>query len=143
MLEQRGFIDKMQALSRRLDEVGALLTDHEVIGQRAKFMALSKEHAELSPIVEAWRRYDKMQRDIAQARGMIDTETDPELREMAREDLAQLMARLTAETNTITIWVEHDQQLARRIADQTLGMEHLGELRAMDTSPNANNDGPQ
>ncbi len=64
---------------------------------------------------------------------------DPDL----REDLAQLMARLTAETNTITIWVEHDQQLARRIADQTLGMEHLGELRAMDTPPNANNDGPQ
>lgn len=103
MLEQRGFIDKMEALSRRLDEVGALLTDHEIIGQRAKFMALSKEHAELSPIVEAWRRYDKMQRDIAQARGMIDTESDPELREMAREDLAQLEAARAALGSEIQI----------------------------------------
>lgn len=103
MLEQRGFIDKMNALSRRLDEVAALLTDHEVIGQRAKFMALSKEHADLGPVVEAWRRYLKLQSDIEQARGIIETESDAELREMAREEIAPLEAAKTDLAHEIQI----------------------------------------
>ncbi len=92
MFESQGFKDKMTALERRLDEVGALLGTAEVINKRAEFMKLSREHADLDPLVHAWRAYSKLVADLAAAKQMADAEPDPELREMAREELAALEA---------------------------------------------------
>jgi peptide chain release factor 1 len=83
----------MATLERRHEEVGALLGTAEVINKRAEFMKLSREHAELDPLVAAWRAYDKMMADLAQATQMVAAETDPELREMAREEQKQLEAQ--------------------------------------------------
>jgi peptide chain release factor 1 len=83
----------MSTLERRHEEVGALLGTAEVINKRAEFMKLSREHAELDPLVAAWRLYDKMMADLAQATQMVAVETDPELREMARDEQKQLEAQ--------------------------------------------------
>jgi len=83
----------MATLERRHEEVGALLGTAEVINKRAEFMKLSREHAELDPLVAAWRVYDKMMADLAQATQMVAAETDPELREMARDEQKQLEAQ--------------------------------------------------
>jgi peptide chain release factor 1 len=83
----------MATLERRHEEVGALLGTAEVINKRAEFMKLSKEHAELDPLVAAWRTYDKMMADLAQATQMVAAETDAELREMARDEQKQLEAQ--------------------------------------------------
>jgi peptide chain release factor 1 len=88
----------MSSLERRLEELGALLATAEVINKRAEFMKLSREHAELDPLVAAWRTYEKLVADLAQAKHMVDAEADPELRELAREEVTQLeAARITAE----------------------------------------------
>jgi peptide chain release factor 1 len=98
MFESQNFKDKMSALGRRHEEVGALLGTAEVINKRAEFMKLSREHAELDPLVNAWRSYEKLLADLAAAKQMVDAEKDAELREMAREEVAQLeTARTTAE----------------------------------------------
>ncbi|HLL24486.1 MAG TPA: peptide chain release factor 1 [Kofleriaceae bacterium] len=98
MFDSQNFKDKMQALGRRHEELGALLGTAEVINKRAEFMRLSREHAELDPLVTAWRSYARLVSDLAAARLMVDAEKDPELREMAREEVAQLEGqRLTAE----------------------------------------------
>jgi peptide chain release factor 1 len=49
------FHDKMAALGRRHEEVTALLGDPDVIARRAEFGKLSREYAELEPLVAAWR----------------------------------------------------------------------------------------
>ncbi|HEX7700471.1 MAG TPA: PCRF domain-containing protein, partial [Kofleriaceae bacterium] len=82
----------MATLERRHEELGSLLGTAEVINKRAEFMKLSREHAELDPLVAAWRAYDKMMADLAQATQMVAAETDPELREMARDEQKQLEA---------------------------------------------------
>src|SRR3954468_18037152 len=92
MFDTPNFRDKMSALERRHDELGALLGTAEVINKRAEFLKLSREHAELDPLVNAWRGYAKLLADLAQARQMVDAETDPELRELAREEAKQLEA---------------------------------------------------
>ena len=98
MFDSQNFKDKMQALGRRHEEVGALLGTAEVINKRAEFMKLSREHAELDPLVTAWRAYEKLVTDLAAAKQMAEAEKDPELREMAREEMAQLeAARVAAE----------------------------------------------
>jgi peptide chain release factor 1 len=90
MLDSPNFREKMATLERRHEEVGALLGTPEVINKRAEFMKLSREHAELDPLVAAWKQYDKMLADLKQAKQMVEAESDPELREMARDEARQL-----------------------------------------------------
>ena len=98
MFDSQNFRDKMAVLERRHEEVGALLATAEVINKRGEFMKLSREHAELDPLVAAWRDYSKLVSDLGQARQMADAEADPELRELARDEVKQLDdRRVTAE----------------------------------------------
>src|SRR6187401_2315678 len=98
MFESQNFKEKMATLERRHEELGALLGTAEVINKRAEFMKLSREHAELDPLVAAWKAYAKLVGDLAAAKQMIEADKDPELREMAREEAAQLETqRLEAE----------------------------------------------
>ena len=103
MFESQGFRDKMAMLERRHEEVGALLGTAEVINKRAEFLKLSREHAELDPLIAAWKSYAKMLDDLAQARQMAEAETDPELRDMAREEMKQLDGRRAAAEHEIMI----------------------------------------
>jgi peptide chain release factor 1 len=95
MFDTQNFRDKMTMLQRRHEELGALLGTAEVINKRAEFMKLSREHAELDPLVTAWASYQKLLGDYAQAKQMADAESDPELREMARDEVRQLEDRRT------------------------------------------------
>jgi peptide chain release factor 1 len=90
MFDTQNFREKMATLTRRHEEVGSLLGTAEVINKRAEFLKLSREHAELDPLVHAWHSYQKLLADFAQAKQMADAESDPELREMAREEAKQL-----------------------------------------------------
>ena len=71
MFDSQNFKDKMSALGRRHEEVGALLGTPDVINKRAEFLKLSREHAELDPLVTAWRAYEKLVSDLAAAKQMI------------------------------------------------------------------------
>ena len=93
MFDSPNFREKMATLERRHEEVSALLGTPEVINKRAEFMKLSREHAELDPLVNAWKAYGKLISNLAQAKQMADAETDPELREMAREEARELEAQ--------------------------------------------------
>ena len=88
----------MASLERRREELEALLGTASVVSNRAEFMKYSREHAELDPLVTAWRGYEKLVKDLASAKQMADAEPDPDLRAMAREELSELEARkVTAE----------------------------------------------
>ncbi|HEY6174535.1 MAG TPA: peptide chain release factor 1 [Kofleriaceae bacterium] len=103
MFDTQNFRDKMATLERRHEELGALLGTAEVINKRAEFMKLSREHAELDPLVAAWRDYCKLVSDLGQARQMADAEADPELRELARDEVKQLEERRTTAEQAIKI----------------------------------------
>ncbi|HEY5933049.1 MAG TPA: peptide chain release factor 1 [Kofleriaceae bacterium] len=103
MFESQGFRDKMAMLERRHEEVGALLGTAEVINKRAEFLKLSREHSELDPLITAWKAYAKLLDNLAQARQMAEVETDPELREMAREEMKQLEGQRNAAEQDIKI----------------------------------------
>jgi peptide chain release factor 1 len=98
MFDSQNFRDKMTALTRRLDEVDALLGTPEVINKRAEYLRLSREHSDLDPLVRSWAVYGKLTADLAAARQMAEAEADPELRELAKDEVRQLeTARTGAE----------------------------------------------
>ena len=103
MFESQNFRDKMAGLQRRHEEVGALLGKAEVINKRGEFMRLSREHAELDPLVHAWSAYTKLVSDLAAAKQMVDAESDPELREMARDEARALEDKKLAAQSAIKI----------------------------------------
>ncbi|MBU2886085.1 peptide chain release factor 1 [Gilvimarinus agarilyticus] len=79
-------VEKLDKLSERNEEVSALLSDGDVISNQDKFRELSKEYAELEPVMVAFNRYRTVLEDIEEARSMLD-EGDADLREMAREEI--------------------------------------------------------
>src|ERR1700749_1904 len=121
MFDTQNFRDKMATLERRHEELGALLGTAEVINKRAEFLKLSREHAELDPLVAAWKTYRKLLADLAAAKQMADAETDAELRDMAREEMKQLEdQRGTA---------EHDLKILLLPKDPNDGKNAILEIR--------------
>jgi peptide chain release factor 1 len=78
---------KLESLRARHDELGDLLCQPAVVSDSARFVKLSRERGELSPLVEAYERYRKLERQIAEDKEALN---DPELREMALEELPGL-----------------------------------------------------
>ena len=84
---------KLDALSDRLEEVGALLGTPEVIKEQDRFRALAKEHAELSPVIESYKRYQITVTAIDNMRAML-RDDDPDMRTLAQEELDAASAGL-------------------------------------------------
>ena len=94
MFEDEAFVAKLNSLERRYEEVGSLLGQPDVISKRQEFAKLSKEHADLAELVEAWRAYGKLQGELADAEAMErDPDADDEMRALAKEELESLRAR--------------------------------------------------
>jgi len=77
-------LNRLEDLSGRFEEVSALLAEPEVIGNQERFRKLSKEYAELEPLVASFKAYRKAEDDIASAHEML---RDPELKELAADEL--------------------------------------------------------
>jgi peptide chain release factor 1 len=98
-------LTKLETLTDRHEEVSALLSDSQTIGNQNKFRDLSREYAELEPVVACYAQYSKVTADLEEARQMLD-DADPEVREMAREELdssGERLADLEAQLQTLLL----------------------------------------
>jgi len=86
-------IEKLENLQDRYDEVGALLSDAEIISDQNKFRELSKEYAELEPVVKSFTQYQQVLADINEAKSLLK-DGDADMREMAQEELKEGEAQL-------------------------------------------------
>ena len=95
--------EKIEELERRFQELESLLADPVIIGNQEEFRKFSREHSELSDLVDAYRRYRKVLDDID---GNMELFADPELKEMAEEEISSLEAekeRLEGEINLLLL----------------------------------------
>jgi peptide chain release factor 1 len=80
-------IDKLLSVERKYEQVSAELQDPAVQADNAKFRAHSKALSEMQPLVDRFREYKDVTREIGVTEEMLK---DPEMRELAQEDLKQL-----------------------------------------------------
>ncbi|HEB63064.1 MAG TPA: PCRF domain-containing protein, partial [Gammaproteobacteria bacterium] len=80
--------EKLDTLVDRLDEINALLSDPETIADQNKFRTLSQEHAQLTPTVDCFLKYQSACENIETATEML-SDDDADMREMAAEELKQ------------------------------------------------------
>lgn len=90
---KESIVNKLDHLADRYEELGALLSDSEVIGDQDKFRALSKEYAEVEPVVKAYGQYRQTLDNIEEARMLLE-DGDAEMREMAQEELSTAQGQL-------------------------------------------------
>jgi len=84
---------KLENLSERFEEISALLSQPEIIGNQKKFRELSQEYAQLEPVISSLNRYRKAQTNLTSATEMLK-DNDPEMREMAQLELKDAKEQL-------------------------------------------------
>ncbi len=103
-LEDQAFLAKMATIERRYDEISNLLGQAEVIGNRSEFTKLSREHADLTDLVGAWRRYKEIIDQIAGAKSMVEEAGgDEEMRSLAEEELKELESQREEQEQRVKI----------------------------------------
>lgn len=83
-------LEKIEEIERRFQELEALLSDPAVIGNQTEFRKLSREHADIAPLVDAYRQHRKVLEEIEGNRELL---ADPDMKEMAEEELKSLEER--------------------------------------------------
>ncbi len=83
---------KLENLSERLQEISALLSEPEVIGDQNRFRTLSQEYAEISPVAACFEGYNRALEEINSAQEMLN-ENDAEIKELAQEELKDARQR--------------------------------------------------
>jgi peptide chain release factor 1 len=82
---------QLERFARRLQELDFLLSREDIMADMAQYRAISKEHAEVTQIAGRYARYLQREADLAGARDML---TDPDMAEMAQEEIAVCEAEL-------------------------------------------------
>lgn len=86
--------DKLEDLLIRFEEIMGELNEPDVTANQSRFRALMKEQSDLTPIVEAYREYKKCTQDIEDSLAMLEEESDPEMKEMLKEELGAAKVRV-------------------------------------------------
>ena len=87
IMAENTLLQRLDGLDARFEEIGTLITDPNVIADQKRYVKLTKEYKSLETLLNATHRYRKMLEDIEQAKAVLDTETDEDLRAMAREEI--------------------------------------------------------
>ena len=83
---------KLENLSERHEEIGALLSDPGVINDQNRFRTLSKEYAQIEPVTKCYQEYQSVEEDLSAAQNMLKDD-DQEMRLMAEEELKSAQER--------------------------------------------------
>jgi peptide chain release factor 1 len=86
--------EKLEDLKNRFEEVGQLLIQPDTISDMNKYSKLNKEYKDLGKIVDKYDEYLLVEANIASAKEVLDTEKDPEFREMAKMELDELAPKI-------------------------------------------------
>ena len=88
MADSNSILQKLEGLVSRFEEVSTLITDPNVIADQERFVKLTREYKDLTDIMDARKRYISCLDSIKEAKDILANEGDPEMREMAREELS-------------------------------------------------------
>lgn len=86
-------LDKLARIEERYEELGRLMADPKIASDAQKMIAYAQERAELEELVETYRQYNEVLKQLESARALLEDATDKEIEELAREEIAALTAQ--------------------------------------------------
>lgn len=86
--------NKLESAENRYEEINLKLSDPDVISDQDEYRKLMVEHSELSDIVEKYREYKEITRQLEETRQLLDESLDKDFRELAQAEFKELKERL-------------------------------------------------
>ena len=86
--------DRLDDMLRHYEELMLELNNPSVAEDQRKFRKLMKEQADLAPIVDAYKQYKQAKQDVDDSLALLDEESDEEMKELAKEELADAKKRI-------------------------------------------------
>jgi peptide chain release factor 1 len=83
-------LSKLEAIHIRFVEVGKMITDPEIISNMDRFVKLNKEYRDLESLDEVYKSYKNLLDNLRSAKELLEVETDPEMREMAKMEIDEM-----------------------------------------------------
>ncbi len=84
-------LQKLSNLSERLDKINRLMSTEDITNDMDNYLKITREHAEITPIVEQYHIYTKTEADMQEAQTML---SDPEMKAFAQEEIDHGKKRL-------------------------------------------------
>ncbi len=81
---------KLEAIHYRFIEVGKMITDPDIISDMDRFVKLSREYRELEELNQYFQKYSNLLANLQSSKELLELETDPEMRTMAKEEIDSL-----------------------------------------------------
>ena len=91
-------IRKLATLSERLEEINRLMSAENATSNMDNYRKITQEHAEITPIVEQYRAFEKVEADMNEAQKML---SDPDMKEFAQDEIEQGKAKMAAIENVL------------------------------------------
>ena len=88
--------DKLAAVETRYNELNEQMAQPDVATDHRRMQQIAREQRELEEVVTTFRVYREVERQIDDAQALLDDGADPELRELAQDELEQLGRRREA-----------------------------------------------
>ena len=79
--------DKLAAIKDRFEEVGQLIVQPGVMDDMKQYSKLSKEYSDLEKVVKKYTEYQEVESNLESAKALLETEKDPDFRQMAKEEI--------------------------------------------------------
>lgn len=86
-------LDKLKGVKERFIEVQKLISDPEIISDMKQYVKLNKEYKDLEPIIAAYDDYKNILDNIKSSKELLAEESDEEMREMAKDEIDDLIKR--------------------------------------------------
>ncbi|NLV90952.1 MAG: peptide chain release factor 1 [Firmicutes bacterium] len=96
-------IERLKAVEERYQELNKSLSDPEVIADQSRFQKLAKEHADLQELVEHFREYQRVTKELADAREMLAGQLEEDFRELVEAELEELTERQEELEHTLKV----------------------------------------
>ena len=93
-MAENTLLDKVLSLQDKYRQLESQLSDPEVIADMKKFVQLNKDYKELQPIIKAGLEYKRLVDELSQAKDILMNEKDEDLKEMAREEVAEIEPKI-------------------------------------------------
>lgn len=102
-MSENTLLQRLEGLEHKFEEISTLITDPSVIADMKRYVKLNKEYRDLERIVSARKEYVRVLSNIAEAKSILETESDLEMREMAKMELEELEPQLPSMEENIKI----------------------------------------
>lgn len=93
-MAETSLIEKLEGLQHKFEEISTLINDPSVITDQKRYVKLNKEYHDLERILFAKNEYELSLAHLNEAKELLDTENDPEMREMAKFEIDQIEPKI-------------------------------------------------